>query len=186
MLRKIAVAVWLYALAQSLAVAEVADSAANGFTIKIAMNIRASPADVYARLVHSVGQWWSSEHTFSGDARNLSIDERAMGCFCEKLPGGGSVRHMEVVFFAPGKMLRMSGGLGPLQGIGATGSMSIGLSAADGGTKLEVTYAVVGYQPQGMNAWATPVDGVLTEQFTRLKSYIETGKPAGNSGTTPH
>lgn len=28
-----------------------------------------------------------------------------------------------------------------------------------------------------MNSLAVPVDGVLTEQFTRLKNYVETGNP---------
>jgi hypothetical protein len=29
-----------------------------------------------------------------------------------------------------------------------------------------------------MNTWAAPVDSVLTEQFTRLKNYIERDSPA--------
>ena len=28
-----------------------------------------------------------------------------------------------------------------------------------------------------MNTWAAPVDGVITEQFARLKQYVETGNP---------
>jgi hypothetical protein len=32
--------------------------------------------------------------------------------------------------------------------------------------------------PAGMNTWAAPVDSVLAEQFTRLKSLIENGKAA--------
>jgi hypothetical protein len=84
---------------------------------------------------------------------------------------------MEVVYVAPGKTLRLSGALGPLQAIAASGSMMIELSAVEGGTKLEVTYAVAGYLPAGMNTWAAPVDGVLEEQFTRLKNYVETGDP---------
>ena len=32
-----------------------------------------------------------------------------------------------------------------------------------------------GYVPAGMNTWAAPVDGMLTEQFTRFKSYVENG-----------
>jgi hypothetical protein len=29
-----------------------------------------------------------------------------------------------------------------------------------------------------MNTWAAPVDSVLKEQFTRLKSFVEHGDPA--------
>ena len=41
-----------------------------------------------------------------------------------------------------------------------------------------MTYTVVGYLPTGMNTLATPVDGVLKQQFTRLKNYAEHGDPA--------
>jgi uncharacterized protein YndB with AHSA1/START domain len=179
MRNNIVVAALVCLLAQ-MAAAEVADSAANGFTVKITTQIHASPTDVYSRLVHNVGDWWNSAHSFSKDAHNLSIEDRPLGCFCEKLAGGG-VRHMEVVFAAPGKMLRMSGGLGPLQGLATAGTMTFTFTPAEGGTKLELTYTVVGYTPQGMNTWAAPVDAVLTEQMTRLKNYIETGDPAGKA-----
>jgi hypothetical protein len=158
--------------------AAVADSAANGFTVKLDFNIQASPQDVYRKLVHNVGDWWNSMHTFSGDAHNLSIDDKAMGCFCEKLPSGGSVRHLGVVYADPGKKLVLSGALGPLQSVAATGSMTIQLAKAGEGTKLAVVYAVTGFMPGGMNTWAEPVDSVLAEQFTRLKSLIENGKAA--------
>jgi len=166
------------ALAPGWAMAEVVDAASNGFTVKTTLRIQAAPEDVYRRLIDHVGDWWSSEHTFSGDSHNLSIEGKAMGCFCEKLPNEGRVRHMEVVFLAPGKTLGLTGALGPLQSIAAAGNMRVQLSPADRGTKLEVTYAVTGYLPAGMNAWAAPVDSVLTEQFTRLKNYIEHGNPA--------
>lgn len=172
------VAAAIFALLPAGAAAAVADSSSNGFTVKIAVTIQAAPDDVYRRLVHNVGDWWSSAHTFSGDAHNLSIDDKAMGCFCEKLPNGGSVRHLDVVHAAPGKTLVLSGGLGPLQSIAATGSMSFQLAAAPGGTKLEFTYAVLGYVPAGMNTWAGPVDTVLVEQISRLKNYLEKGNAA--------
>jgi uncharacterized protein YndB with AHSA1/START domain len=158
--------------------AAVADSAANGFTVKLEFNIQAPPQDVYRRLVLNVGDWWNSMHTFSGDAHNLSIDDKAMGCFCEKLPGGGSVRHLEVVYADPNKKLVLSGALGPLQSMAATGSLTIQLATAGEGTKVAVVYAVTGYLPTGMNTLAAPVDSVLSEQFTRLKSLIENGKAA--------
>ncbi|HLJ25288.1 MAG TPA: ATPase [Candidatus Angelobacter sp.] len=179
MSRKIVFIALVCALASTINRAEVADSGATGFTIKITTSIHAAPAEVYKKLVHNIGDWWSSQHTFSGDAHNLSIEERPMGCFCEKLVNGGGVRHMEVVFFSPGKRLVLSGGLGPLQGIGAAGAMTFNLTADKDGTKLEVTYAVTGYLSQGMNSWAAPVDGVLTEQITRFKNYVESGNPAG-------
>jgi len=164
------------------ALAAVADSSPAGFTVKVALNIQASPEDVYRRLVHNVGDWWNSAHTFSGDARGLTIDNRAPGCFCERLPNLGTVRHMEVVMAAPGERLVMLGALGPLQPLAVTGAMTIQLSADGAGTKLAVTYAVGGYSPAGLNSWAAPVDSVLTDQFTRLKNFVEHGAPAAAPG----
>jgi uncharacterized protein YndB with AHSA1/START domain len=175
--RRMGIVALVCACAPGWLAAEVADSSAGGFTLKQTYTIKATPQEVYRRIF-KVGDWWSSQHTFSGDAHNLSIEEKAGGCFCEKMPNGGGVKHLEVVFLAPGKSIVMHGGLGPMQTLAATGSMQFQLTAADGGTKLEVTYAVTGYLPAGMNTWAAPVDGVLNEQFTRLKSLIENGDPA--------
>ena len=168
----------ILALAPAWAAAEVVDSSANGFTVKVAVTIQAPPAEIYRRLIHNVGDWWSPTHTFSGDAHNLTIEEKPMGCFCEKLPGGGSVRHMEVVYLAPGKGLGLSGALGPLQAMAATGSMRFQIAPAEGGSRLEVTYAVGGYLKAGLDTWAKPVDAVLLEQVTRLKNYMEHGDPS--------
>jgi uncharacterized protein YndB with AHSA1/START domain len=175
----------LILLCPGWAFAEVADSSTNGFTVKTSVTIQAPPAEVYRRLIHNVGDWWNPQHTFSGDARNLTIEEKPMGCFCETLPGQGAVRHMEVVRFVQGKALVLSGALGPLQSLAAAATMTIQLSPGDTGTTMEVTYAVTGYLPDGMNAWAAPVDSVITEQFTRLKNYVEHGTPAMPLRTPP-
>ena len=171
-------ALLILVLTPAIAKPDVVDSASNGFTVKVTVQIQAAPKDVYRQLIHNVGDWWNSAHTFSGDAHNLSIEEKPMGCFCEKLPNEGSVRHMEVVSLMPGKSLGMTGALGPLQMIAATGNMRVQLLASEGGTKLEATYSVTGYLLAGMNTFAAPVNSVLTEQFTRLKNYVEHGNPA--------
>lgn len=156
--------------------AEVADSSLSGFTVKFSVPIHAAPAQVYAALIQ-VGNWWDPAHTFSGDAHNLSIEEKAGGCFCEKLPDHGGVRHLEVLTVMPGKKLVMSGGLGPLQSIAASGSMTFQITTAGDGSKLDVVYTVAGYLPAGMNTWAPRVDGMLQQQLTRLRNFIEQGKP---------
>jgi len=68
--------------------------------------------------------------------------------------------------------------LGPLQTLAATGSMRFVISPVEGGSKLEVTYAVGGYLKAGLDSLAKPVDSVLLEQITRLKNYTEHGDPA--------
>jgi uncharacterized protein YndB with AHSA1/START domain len=176
-LKALAIVALVFAVSP-VAKADVTDSAADGFTVKITVSIHASPGDVYRRLVDNIGNWWSSDHTLSHDAHNLLIEGRPMGCFCEKLPNGGSVRHMEVILVQPGKTLRMSGAMGPLQALAVSAVATFNLAPEADGTKLEFTYTIGGYAPQGLKGLAPIVDNVLTEQITRLKNYVETGNPA--------
>ena len=160
----------------SAASGAVVDSAPNGFTVKISVTIQAPPDEVYKKVVHDIGSWWSPDHTFSRDSHNLSIDDKPMGCWCEKL-ASGAARHMEVVTAAPGKALVMIGGLGPLQSMAVNGAMSFDFTPEKGATRLDVTYAVGGYLAAGLNTLAAPVDAVLTQQLERLKNFVEIGRP---------
>jgi len=157
--------------------AEVADAGPGGFLVKHEVTVNAAPDAVYKALI-DIGSWWNPSHSYSGNAANLSIDARPGGCFCEKLPNGGGVEHMRIVFVAPGQMLRMSGALGPLQTSGLAGGMTWKLTAGPPATKLELTYSVGGYMQGGADKMAGPVDGVLAEQLRRLKSFVETGAPS--------
>jgi len=161
----------------SSARADVVDSSAGGFTVKTVVQISAPAVNVYRAIVDRVWAWWESSHTFSGSASNLSIDATPGGCFCEKLPNGGGVRHMTVVYVDAGKLLRLNGGLGPMQDMAVTGAMSWKLSEAAGKTTLEVTYKVGGYLPGGFDTLAKTVDTVLTTQVQRLKRFVETDAP---------
>jgi uncharacterized protein YndB with AHSA1/START domain len=155
----------------------VVDSGPSGFTIKISLNIQAPPATVYQKFVSNVGDWWNSAHTFSGSAKNLSIEQKPMGCFCEKLLDGGGVRHMEVLYVAPGKGLVMSGALGPMQPLAAGGTLRLTFAAEGDATKFEATYSVMGYLATGMDKFAPLADGMLTGQLARFKNYVEKGDP---------
>ena len=155
--------------------AEITDAEANGFTVKHAVTISADRASVYAAAVDRIGDWWSSDHTFSGNAANLYIETGTPGCFCETLGEGAGLVHMAVTFVNPGVMLRLTGGLGPLGLLGVAGNMTWEFDAAEDGTVMTLQYAVGGYMPGGLDAFAEAVDGVLVEQMTRLKAFIETG-----------
>src|SRR5204862_141479 len=119
-------------------------------------------------------------HTYSGESRNLSIEARAGGCFCEKL-ANGAVEHMHVVYLKANEALRMTGALGPLQASGVSGAMTWRLSPAGSATKLELTYSVGGYMAGGFEAIAPVVEAVLKEQADRLKRFVETGAPAARA-----
>ena len=162
------------ALLATAARAEVTDKSAAGFEVVEKTTIAAPMAKVYAAIL-TPSAWWSSRHTFSGDAKNLSLDP-AVGCFCEKLPHG-FVRHMEVVYVDGASTVKLSGGLGPMLFTGASGHLGFALKANGDKTDLTLSYDVGGYAKGGLaDTLAAPVDGVLGEQVGRLKKYVETGK----------
>jgi uncharacterized protein YndB with AHSA1/START domain len=149
----------------------------NGFLVKFEVSVNAPAAKVYDALVGQVGSWWNPEHTYSHDAKNLSIDPRPGGCFCEKLPNGGGIEHLRVVYIAPPQIVRFSGALGPLQASGVAGSMTWKLTGGPDSTRLELSYSVGGFIDGGFEKIAPAVEAMLHEQFDRLKLFVETGKP---------
>jgi uncharacterized protein YndB with AHSA1/START domain len=160
---------------------EVIESTATGFLVRNTAAIKATPAKVYDALTNGVGGWWDPAHTFSHDARNLLLDAKPGGCFCERLPDGGGVQHMRVVYASPGKLLRLTGAIGPLQEAALAGTMTWNLSQAGGGTTVELDYAVGGFRAGGFRDIPTVVDSVLRGQLARLKALVETGRPDGGS-----
>jgi hypothetical protein len=170
-MRSIVIGLALAAVAAG-ARAEVTDHTAAGFEVTEKVTVAAAPKKVWDVIMRP-DHWWSSDHTFSGDARNLYFD--VGGCFCERLKVG-AVRHMTIVYNDGSTALRLYGGLGPLQSTGATGHLGFALKPAGAGTELIVTYDVGGYAKGGLEQFAGPVDKVLGDQVARLKRYAETGK----------
>ena len=156
--------------------ASVVQVAPNGFLVRHEMIINGSPAKVYESLVERIGSWWNPAHTYSHDGRNLSIDARPGGCFCERL-GAGGIEHLRVVYVAPGEVIRMVGALGPMQQSGLAGSLTWRFANSFGGTKLTLTYSVGGFMEGGFEKMAPAADGMLGEQVQRLKLFVETGSP---------
>lgn len=157
--------------------AEVLASAESAFVIRLTTEVSGAPIDAWRVLV-APAQWWDGQHTYSGDAANLYIDSQATGCFCEKLPHKlegvrpGSIEHMHIVYAEPGRVLRMVGGLGPLQGEAVTGTLTMTLKQVDGGTRILWEYVVGGYMRQGGEKLAPLVDRVMGEQIARLGQKI--------------
>lgn len=159
-------------IGQAASEADVKDSSDQGFSLAVSTRINGDPKTVFDTLIKP-SKWWSPAHSWSGDATNMSIDAVPGGAFLEKLPDGGFCRHMDVVYAEPGKLLRMHGALGPLQEQAIHGSMTIRLRKDGEQTVVDVTYNVTGYVPGGISKWSAPVDGVLSEQFGRLKKSVE-------------
>lgn len=167
----------LAGLASNLASAraEVVAAQPAGFEVVEHVHIAAPPQRVWD-AIGKVGAWWSSSHTFSQDAANLSLKLEPGECFCEHWPDG-AVRHMIVVAAMPPRLLRLEGALGPLGGLGVVGHLTFALAPEAQGTDLKLTYDVGGWSKDGLDSLAAPVDQVLGLQMQRLSSYVTTGKP---------
>jgi hypothetical protein len=157
--------------------AEIVSAGPNGFSIRHVVEAQnVAPTVVWAAIAE-VSKWWDPEHTYSGDSRNLTLEPVPRGCFCEKLSLYAGVEHMSVVFAQPGKMLRLTGALGPLQEFGVAGSLTFAIEAGAGGTRLTVTYNVGGYADRPLADWAPIVDEVVGSQVKRLGRFITAGSP---------
>lgn len=156
---------------------EVKVAAADRFQVEVAVETGAPPERVYQALVGEVGRWWHPDHTYSGNPANLSIEGVPGGCFCERFPEGGGASHLTVVFAKPGAVLRMVGGLGPLQGGALAGALTFVLTKRESGSTVEARYLASGFHTPPLDQWAPAVDRVLTLQLQRLARYLATGSP---------
>ncbi|WGM38496.1 SRPBCC domain-containing protein [Caulobacter sp. NIBR1757] len=158
---------------QAGAASAAVKSAAEGrLELESSVVIDAAPDKVYA-AIGQIGSWWDPAHSYGGQ---MTLELRPGGCFCESLPGGG-VKHGEVVMAMPGKLVRLSAPLGPMQDWGVAAAMTFELKPAEGGkTTVVLRYNASGFSAGQLQA-APGIDGVVVGQLTRLKSFAETGKP---------
>ena len=178
-----------YLLLASPAYAEVKTSSDTGFNIIHIATVQGSTDEIWKRLV-APKDWWNKSHSWSGSTDGFYIDAQANGCFCElfqekgpdgKLKTVGSVEHMRVIFSQPGKVLRMQGGLGPLQSEAVTGTLTVAMEPSKDGqeTKISFSYVVGGYMRYKVSEIAPAVDNVLGDQFKRLlKPFVPVSNDA--------
>lgn len=171
----------------SPAAAELSRTTDNSFVSRHEVVVEATPKEVWLALISPAG-WWRSEHTWSGDAKNLTLMPQAGGCFCETIPEvdepgrftlQGSVEHMRVVQAYPEAALRMIGSLGPLQSEPVTGILTIAISKVDAGTRIVWEYNVGGSMRYEVPVIAKVVDGVMGAQLDAL------AKPLGPVAAPP-
>ncbi len=165
----------MFLLIAAPASAAVVESTPNGFAIEQTVSIAAPVEKVYATLIQPA-LWWNPQHTFSGSAKNLTLDTRAGGCFCETW-SGGAVEHSRVVYLVPNATLRLRGVLGPFQGQGVDGALTFSLTSDQGGTKLVLQNILGGFMKGGFGPWPERADAMLADQLGRLTHYVETGAP---------
>ena len=173
---KIAIAVAALAVA-SPAAAEVVSSREHGFELRYSHSVSASPAEA-ARAFARIGRWWDKNHTYSGNAANLTMSLQPGGCFCERLPAGGGIEHLRVTYVDPGKRIVLTGALGPLLYEAAAGTMDVQFKPAGKGSQLSVNYKVAGFANGGASKLAPLVDKVLGDLIARFAAYTKAPVPA--------
>jgi uncharacterized protein YndB with AHSA1/START domain len=172
---KAAFATAVCGLLAATASAETSGVSPAGFVVTHRLEVKAPPARVF-EAIGRIDRWWTDEHTYSGQAANLRLDLAAGGCFCERWPEG-SIVHAQVIYVANGKLVRMQGGLGPLQPLAVNGVYTLAVAQVEGRTVLTSTYRVAGTADAALDQWAPKVDEVLGEQARRLVAYVESGRP---------
>lgn len=163
--------------AVSSAQAEIVTAGPNGFSIRHVAEAPNVSAHLVWAALSDVAKWWDPEHTYSNDARNLTLEPLVNGCFCEKLGLYAGIEHARVVYAEPVKRLRLLGALGPLQEFGLSGSMNWQIDAAGGGSRVTFTYNVGGFADRPLSDWAPIVDEVMGAQVARLGRYLTSGDP---------
>lgn len=168
------------ALAAPAARAEIVTRSETGFVVRLVSEVTAPPAEAWKTIL-TPAQWWQSQHTFSGDAANLSLDPQVGGCFCEVLPRPdgapatqkpGGVQHMRIVYIEPPRAMRLVGALGPLQSEALAATMTITVKPTEKGSRILFEYVVGGFMRYKVEEIAPAVDRMLTAQLASLSAKL--------------
>ena len=157
--------------------ADVLHAAETGFVVRHERTVLAPPETAWRMLLGHVGEWWHPDHTYAGNAASLYIEARPLGCFCERIGPNDVVVHLTVTMLRENRLLRLTGGLGPLGLMGVDGNMTVSLLPSEDATSVALEYRVGGYDPNGLEAIAPAVDAVLGEQMDRFVRFVESGSP---------
>ena len=162
------IACGLMTLVQSPAQAAIVESSADHAVLTYSADLALNPAQAWAKLIE-VRSWWSSDHTYSGAAANITLTPRAGGCWCETWDGN-SVEHGRVLMAMPGKNLRVEAPFGPLQAMGVKAILDFTLSALpdNHGTRVGVRFTVNGTTSSKLDTLAPVLDGVMGAQIANL------------------
>ena len=152
------------------AAAEVVSSGEQGFELRYSVTVPQSPAAAMAAFGQPA-RWWDPEHTYSGDAANLTLQLSPGGCFCERLPQGGGIEHLRIAYVDPGKRVVLTGSLGPLLYQATSGVMDVQFKPAGSGAEVTFNYKVAGFASGGAAKMAPLVDQVLANQINRYRAY---------------
>ncbi|MEM7329582.1 MAG: hypothetical protein AAF437_12635 [Pseudomonadota bacterium] len=161
------VALGLSAVLAAPAQAEIITATSDHFTLKLEAETELSPDEVWARLIVPA-DWWQGDHSYSGDAANLTLEAEAGGVWREDWDGG-SVWHGTVLQAQPNKLLSLSAPFGPLQGLAVQSVWTITLTPLEsGGTAIRFDHVTNGTNASKLDKLAPAVDFVKAEALKSL------------------
>lgn len=156
------------ALFSGAATADIVSSGSDHYVLRHEASSELAPEALWERLVN-VASWWHPDHTYSGDAANLSLDASAGGSWREDWDDG-SVIHGQVLYANPPNKLRLEAPFGPLQGMAVNVVWSISIQPSESGSLVMFDEIATGSGVSGLEQLAPAVDGVKQEALERLVS----------------
>jgi len=148
------------------ATADVVEASPERYVLRQEASSDIAPDALWARLVNPAS-WWHPDHTYSGDAANLSLDLQAGGQWREDW-AAGSVVHGRVLLVQNGSVLRLDAPFGPLQDIAVTVVWTITITPDGDGSRVVFDEIANGTAGAKLDALAPAVDFVKTEAIRRL------------------
>lgn len=162
-------------LLASPATASVVHADNHAFEVSQSVEVKLSASDAVVAFTR-VSSWWMSDHTYSGNTANLSLDPRPGGCLCEKLPGGGGVEHLRVAYFEPGKILILTGAMGPLLHEAVNGVLIVHADPVERGSRVTIDYRASGFFNGGGQKFAAMVDRMLGDSIAHYKRFADSNR----------
>ncbi|NVJ98370.1 MAG: SRPBCC domain-containing protein [Alphaproteobacteria bacterium] len=148
--------------------ADIVEANPDRYVLKHEATSALSPEKLWNKLVNPAN-WWHPDHTYSGDAANLSLDLQAGGLWREDW-SGGSVFHGSVLQVKQGSMLRLDAPFGPLQDIAVKVVWTITITPEGEGSKVTFHEIASGDPKSGLDQLAPAVNFVKGEAIKRLTS----------------
>lgn len=146
--------------------AEVISADKSHFRLELVAETTLSPEQVWKKLINPQ-KWWHSDHKYSGDSANLTLELKA-GRFWREKWEGGSVLHGTVLNIQPNKLLRLSAPFEPLQEMAVETLWTIVLTPAKTGTTIKFDFIASGSASSGLDKLAAAVNYVKGEALKNL------------------
>ena len=164
-------ALTVFLFAQSTSQAEIVSSSNDHFKLEMQAKSTLSSKEVWDRLI-APSEWWHADHTYSGDAKNLTLNLTAGGLWREDW-ASGSVAHGRVLLAEPPRLLRLDAPFGPLQELAVESVWTITIAPDEAGSIVKFEFVANGSTQSDLEALAPTVDFVKSEALKNLVALRE-------------